>query len=79
MMNEVNAITLATPPSKKMVKKYLLDELSKLQMQDGITDLMTLLKEKDANIDWMIRFTHLLNKHHPIFAESYQPPKKKEI
>ena len=40
---------------------------------------MKLIKEKDANIDWIIRFTYLLNKEHFIFAEGYQPPKNKEI
>ena len=77
--DEVSCITLATPPSKRECKKILLSELSKIMMQDGIIELMELIREKEVNIEWMVRFTFLLNKDHFIFHEGYKPAKKEKV
>ena len=77
--DEVSCITLATPPNKRELKKILLGELSKIMMKDGIIELMDLIREKEVNVEWMIRFTFLLNKEHFIFHEGYKPVQQKKV
>ena len=70
--DECSPIRLATPPSKDICKRILLELLdASAEHEDGHWALLQHLQDKDADLNWILSMIHFLKPKHALFSESY--------